>query len=196
MNPKEAEGASLVEILQDITEMVEKARSVPMSASVMVNRAELLDLLSSAKDMVPSQIVRADGLLAQASTVTEDAKIRAEQIQQRAEDDADTIIQEAREQASRLVSQDSVTIAAKAQAQRIVDDAMSQAEKLRRGADSYSDTALLALQDQLSEMGNAIDGLSQGVQGQIDSVLGQIAAGRNVIAERQDEEEEQEESWT
>lgn len=196
MSSKDVEGASLIEVLDDILDMLEKARSVPMSASVMVNRAEMLDLLTAAKDMVPSQIVKADGLLSQAHSVTEEAQEQAETIIRRAEADAETIVQEAREQASRLVSQDSVTVAAKSQAQRTIDEAMTQAEKLRQGADSYSDETLLELHNRITEMGNAIDGLSQGVQGQVDTMLGQISAGRNLIAGRHDEEsEDQDVPW-
>ena len=103
MNTEE-QGQSLLAILEELTEIVQNARSVPMSASAMVNRSQMLDLLGTAHEIVPDQIVAADGLLQQADTVTADAQQRAQEIIERAERDAENTIQEAREQASRLVS--------------------------------------------------------------------------------------------
>lgn len=197
MNSEE-QGQSLLAILDELTELVRNARSVPMSASAIVNRSEVLDLLSTAQEIMPDQIVAADGLLQQAESVTTEARQQAEDIVHRAQQDAEDTLQEAREQASRLVSQDAVTIAAKAQAQRIVDEAKSQAEKLRRGADEYSDRTLLELQEHVADLGNSIDLLSSGVQSQVDDILSKVVAGRNVIANRHEDQpdSEEEDSWT
>ncbi len=184
MNQENSEGDSLIAVLDELIDLVTRARAVPMSASAMVNRSEVLDLLQTARDLVPDQIVRADGLLANADSVTTQAQGRASDIMERAKQDAEDTVSEAREQASRLVSQDAVTIAAKARAQRIIDDAKSQAEKLRQGADTYSDNTLLALQGKVSDIGSEIDTLAVSVQERIDIMLSQIVAGRNVIAER------------
>jgi hypothetical protein len=96
-----------------------------------------------------------------------------------------------------------VTVAAKSQAQRIVDDATNQAETMKKGADEYSEERLRELQDQVAELGNSMDALSREFQGKIDVVLGQVKAGRRVIAERQGEidpvdegMEYEEDSWT
>jgi cell division septum initiation protein DivIVA len=193
MSEQEEQGQSLVEILEELIGLVSEARSVPMSASVMVNRSQVLDLLETARDIVPDQIVQADGLLARADTVAAQAQEEGEHIVQRAHQDAEDIIQEARQQASRLVSQDAVTIAAKAQAQRILDEATSQAEKLRQGADEYSDSTLATLQNDVAELGGGIEELVASVQGRVDQLVSQIRAGRAVLAERQSDEEE---SWT
>lgn len=186
MNHDNSEGDSLIAVLDELTDLVTRARAVPMSASAMVNRSEVLDLLQAARDLVPDQIVRADGLLANADNVTTQAQGRAAEIVERAQQDAEDTLAEAREQAARLVSQDAVTIAAKARAQRIIDDAKSQAEKLRQGADTYSDNTLLSLQARVSDVGGEIDALTVAVQERIDVMLSQIIAGRNVIAERYD----------
>ena len=187
----ESEGASLVAILNELTELVTNARAVPMSASAMVNRSEVLDLLATARDQVPDQIVAADGLLADAEDMRAEAQGRADDIVERAQHDAEDTVSQAREQAARLVSQDAITIAAKARAQRIVDDAKSHADKLAAGADTYSDNSLLALQEQVSSIGNELESLNRTVQERIDSLVGQIIAGRTVISDRSREDEEE-----
>lgn len=181
------EAQSIIEILDELTEIVEHARNVPISASVMVNRSQVLDLLATARDILPEQIVEADGLLANADSVTTRARADADIIRERAEQDANDTIAAAREQASRLVAQDAVTVAARAQAERIIDDAEQHAERLRQGANAYSDSRLAGLQDQVADLGNSLDSLTRELQDNIDVLLGQIQAGRNVIAGRHDE---------
>lgn len=197
------DAASVVDILDQLIDIVRSARSVPMSASAMVNRSQVIELLTTARDILPDQLVEADGLLAEVDSVTARAHDEAARIRERAEHDAEDIVAQAREQAARLVSQDAVTVAAKSQAQRIVDDATNQAEAMKKGADEYSDERLRELQDQVAELGNSMDGLSRKFQGKIDVVLGQVKAGRRVIAERQGEidpvdegMEYEEDSWT
>ena len=62
----EQDGASLLGILDELTEIVLGAKPVPMSASVRVNRAELLALLESAKNVVPTSISTAEAIVAEA----------------------------------------------------------------------------------------------------------------------------------
>ena len=176
-----SDAASVVDILDQLIDIVRSARSVPMSASAMVNRSQVIELLTTARDILPDQLVEADGLLAEVDSVTA----------------------RAHDEAARLVSQDAVTVAAKSRAQRIVDDATNQAETMKRGADEYSDERLRELQDQVAELGNSMDALSREFQGKIDVVLGQVKAGRRVLAERQGEidpvdegMEYEEDSWT
>ena len=184
---------SILDILDELIDIVTNARSVPMSASAMVNRAHVLDLLQTARASVPGQIVEADGLLANADSVTTGAHNDADRIRERAD----------REQASRLVSEDAVTVSAKAQAQKIVDEAKTHSDRLIYGANDYSDNTLRELQEQVADLGNSLDELASGVQNHIDVLLGQIQAGRNVIATRRgdiDPEdgavEVEEDSWT
>lgn len=205
MNVDRSEGESLIAVLDELIELVSNAPTTVMSAAIKVNRSEILDLLATARDLVPDQIVRADGLLAEADGFTHEAQLRASRIITQAHSDAEDTIAEAREQASRLVSQDAITIAAKARAHRIIDDAKSQADKLRRGANEYSDNTLFALQNKVSEAGSEIDSLTSVVHERIDVMLSQIIAGRNVIAERDENTDAvdvarqaapEEESWT
>lgn len=173
------QGESLLEILDELIGIVENAKSLPMSASVIVNRSELLDLLETAREIVPDQIVAADSVLQDAGAVSEKARQDAAEIRERSQQEAETIVAEAREQASRLVAQareqasrlvahDQVTIAAKSQATRILDEATSKADNLKRGADDYAATTLADLSDELNHL------------------LDQIEAGRAHLATKDD----------
>ena len=56
----------LTGVLDAIASAVANARAMPMSSSVLVNRAELLDLVDQARDVLPTQLTRADEVLADA----------------------------------------------------------------------------------------------------------------------------------
>ncbi|UFU07845.1 hypothetical protein [Ruania halotolerans] len=153
---KEAEqGESLVAILAELADVVSSARSMPMSASVLVNRAEVLELIDSATAVLPDQITRADSVVADADSVL-----------QRARREAGTIVEKAKAQADELVSREAVIAEANERAERIVSDAEEAAEKLSREADDYCDRQLAQFE---------ID---------LNSIAGQVAAGRARLMER------------
>ena len=53
-------------VLDAIEEAVGQARAMPMSSSVLVNRAELLELVDQVRAALPDQLYRADEVLADA----------------------------------------------------------------------------------------------------------------------------------
>ena len=166
-------GASLLEILEEITEIVSHAKSMPLSASVLVNQSELLALLETARAIVPEQIVAADSVLQEASAVTDNARMEAEEIVAQAHSDADQIVAQAQAEAKQLIERDAITVAAKSQATKLVDEANVKAEAIRRGADEYSDSQLEQLAERLASVQNTLDGVQD-----------QIAAGREILAGR------------
>ncbi len=168
-------GESLIAVLDEIVELVETAKAMPLSASVLVNRGELLELLATAREIVPTQIVEADSVLRDIERVNDDAQEQAERIISLAEADAQQIIAQAKAEAQRLVSQDSVTVLAKSNATRIVDEAKSKADRITGGANDYSDSTLEELAGQLIA-----------VQEYLDQIQLQIEAGRTVLAERRE----------
>ena len=123
---EDGQGESLVAILDELADLVASARSMPMSASVLVNRAEAMELIESAKSVLPSQITRAQGVVADADAVLGRARLEASELVERAQ-----------ERAEELVSAESVVAQAQARAEEIVADAQASADKLAREADDY-----------------------------------------------------------
>ena len=73
--PEQAE--SILELLDEMTAMVENAKPMPLSASILVNKSEMLEMLKTAAEIMPLQIVRADEVLQDAAKVSDDARFRA-----------------------------------------------------------------------------------------------------------------------
>ncbi|WP_372594523.1 hypothetical protein [Actinotalea sp.] len=147
----------LTTILVEIERAVQQARAMPMSSSVLVSRAELLDLVEQARAALPDQLGRADELLADADDVLAEARAQAEQI-----------VAAARERAAELVSTEQVVVAARVRAEEIVAAAEATGAQLRREADDYCDRRLADFEIDLGR------------------VVAQVQAGRAKLAGRLD----------
>ena len=58
--------STVIAALDQIEDLVESSRTVPLSASIMINKAELLDLLDQAREALPEDLVAADAVVADA----------------------------------------------------------------------------------------------------------------------------------
>ncbi|MFE9451147.1 ATP synthase F0 subunit B [Streptomyces sp. NPDC006739] len=117
--------------LDDIVAAVSGARSMPMSASCVVNRADLLAMLEEVRQALP-------GSLAQAQEVIGDREQMVEQARQEAEQ----IIQSAHAERGSLISGTEVARRSQAEADRILAEARQEAEEIRAEADDYVDSKL------------------------------------------------------
>lgn len=147
----------LTGVLDALEEAVVGARAMPMSASVLVSRAELLDLIAQARTALPTQLRRADEVLAAADAERTAARRTAEEIEATA-----------RRRAAELVEETSVVAQATERAAQIVREAEDTARSLRRDADDYCDRRLADFEIDLGK------------------VLSQVQAGRAKLAGRLD----------
>ena len=70
--------STVIAALDQIEDLVESSRTVPLSASIMVNKAEILDLLDQAREALPEDLVAADAVVADADAVLGRADSAAE----------------------------------------------------------------------------------------------------------------------
>ncbi|MFE6056651.1 ATP synthase F0 subunit B [Kitasatospora sp. NPDC056446] len=117
--------------VDEIVAAVENARSMPMSASCVVNRAELIGLLNDLKAALPAELAQAQSVMAD-----------HEQVVAGAQAEADLIIQGAHAERGSLISDTEVVRRAQAEADRILDGARSEVETKRAEADDYVDSKL------------------------------------------------------
>ncbi|CAL9432493.1 cell division initiation protein [Streptomyces sp. NPDC090994] len=117
--------------LDEIVSTVSGARSMPMSASCVVNRADLLSLLEEVRAALP-------GSLAQAQELIGDR----EQLVEQARQEAERIIESAHAERGSLISDMEVVRRSQAEADRILTEARREAEEIRAEADDYVDSKL------------------------------------------------------
>ncbi|MFG3135784.1 cell division initiation protein [Streptomyces sp. NPDC048211] len=132
--------------LDEIVEAVGNARSMPMSASCVVNRAELLSMLEEVREALP-------GSLAQAAEVIGGH----EQLVEQARQEAGRIIETAHAERGSLISGTEIARQAQAEADRILGEARKDAEEVRAEADEYVDSKLANFEVVLTKTIGSVD---------------------------------------
>ncbi|MFI9719529.1 cell division initiation protein [Streptomyces sp. NPDC052396] len=117
--------------LDEIVTTVAGARSMPMSASCVINRAELLALLEEVRQALPGSLAQAQELIG-----------GREQLVAEAREEAERIIESARAQRGSLISDTEVARQSQGEADRILAEARREAEEIRAQADDYVDSKL------------------------------------------------------
>ena len=121
--------------LQQLQEMLEGARKLPMSASVSVNRDEFGAVLQEAIDALPEELREARWLLKE-----------REQVVERAQHEAQRLHEAARVRAERMVEKNELVREARRTAEEILEDAERQAGAMRHEAEDYVDRKLAAFE--------------------------------------------------
>ena len=96
-------GDDLLRILDELDELISNARSMPMSASAIVNRENALHLIDRARDAVPTAVRRAEKIVSDADIVRM-ANDRADSIVAAAEDKAASLRHGADEYSDRTLA--------------------------------------------------------------------------------------------
>jgi len=117
--------------LRDLRTAVEEARSVPMSASVMFNRSEFLDLVAALEAAVDQTLSQATEVVGDREAVVAEGRSQAEEIIRAAEMERD-----------KLVSQTDVYHLAEIRAAEITEAAEAAAAELQAETDRYVEEKL------------------------------------------------------
>ena len=133
------------ERLDELSDLVTAARAMPMSASCIVNRGEVLDILEDIRASLPTEILQADALLDD-----------REQVLAEADAEAERILADARAQASELITQEWVYAAAIREAELVRRDAEDDANRMRQEVDDYVDAKLAGFEIALNKTLSAV----------------------------------------
>ncbi len=117
--------------IDELIEIVATAKKVPLSASVMISRDEVLELLEAAREELPDELRRARRLLKDREEVIAAARREASEL-----------VDDARVQAERMVQRTEIVRQAEYRAVRIVEDAEAESRRLRHEAEDYVDQKL------------------------------------------------------
>jgi vacuolar-type H+-ATPase subunit H len=157
-----------IEKLNNAITVVEEARGVPLSASCVVHRGEMLEILEGARQDLPGDLFTAENLIAEKERVIEEGRNSAE-----------AMIATAREDVARMIEQTSIVQAARDEAQRILDEARDVAEDERRELEAYIDGRLATLEVILNKTMDAVARGRERLEGADDKdVLSQLNPDR------------------
>jgi len=154
-----------IEKLTTAIAMVEEARGVPLSASCVLHRGEILEILDGARAALPNDLEAARKIIASRDSLIEEGRTSAE-----------ALIASAREEVSRMIEQTAIVSAAREEAQHILDDAHLEADGEREEVEKYIDSRLATLEVILNKTSDAIARGRERLAGAGDKdVLSQLA---------------------
>jgi cell division septum initiation protein DivIVA len=119
------------EKLAELRRVVEQARSMPMSASAVVNRGEVLELIDQLSGALETAFTESQRVIADQESVVDEGRREAEQI-----------VSEARSEREKMISDTDVYRVAKREAEQLLEQARAEAEELRKETDDYVDAKL------------------------------------------------------
>lgn len=122
---------AIQELIEAAIRYVEGASSMPLSASVMINRQEMLNLLYAARDHIPPEITYAREMLRERTAFM--GKVKRE---------GEDIIDRAKDKAAHLMQKTEIMKEAERKARNIVEQAKEDAQRIRRDVDDYCDSRL------------------------------------------------------
>ncbi|MER5463898.1 ATP synthase F0 subunit B [Streptomyces sp. NPDC002668] len=171
--------------LDEIVEAVGNARSMPMSASCVVNRADLLAMLEEVRQALPGSLAQAQELIG-----------GREQLVEQARQEAERIIETAHAERGSLISDTQVARQSQDEADRILAEARRDAEEIRAEADDYVDSKLANFEVVLTKTIGSVDrgrekllGRGPGLdeQGYADEDAPEYSADPQTLIQRADE---------
>jgi hypothetical protein len=144
--------------IRQLEQLLGEARPVPLSASIMVNKADIDEMVAGLRAALPEEIRQSRWVL----------KERDELLAQAARE-SDQILAEAREERRRIVSQTEIVLQAHQEAEHIIAEARREARNLRREAEDYIDGKLASFEIVLQKTMRAVTKGRETLRGRLAS---------------------------
>lgn len=128
-------------ILRRVIDIIESSPGMPMSASVRVNKEEVLELLDDAVSRLPEELRSARWLL----------KEREEYLA-RSRNDGEQLIAEAKSRVAHMVQRTEVVKAAELRAAQIIEEAEASSRRMRRETEDFCDQKLASFENVLARV--------------------------------------------
>ena len=148
---------SVASQLQRLRSVVASARAMPMSASCVVNRAELLALVDELAAQLPAAMSQAQSVLTGKEELLEQGRLEAAEL-----------LRQAAEERHQMLSEHEVYAQATAEAERMVAEAQATTDTMRTQVDDYVDGKLANFEIVLHKTLRAVERGRQKLAGRND----------------------------
>ena len=128
-------------LLSRMEETISSARSVPFSDNCMVDREEMLLILSLIREGLPAELKQARWLLEQNRQLIAEARKEAE-----------SIMRETESRMARMVDEHEITQQARQKSAQMIEAANQNSRQIRTGAMDYARGLLNNVEDELTAM--------------------------------------------
>lgn len=147
----------LYETVDELSRVIENARSVPMSASCMVPRDHLLDLLDDLRESLPEEVQQAGVIVEQRTAILEQAQAEAERLTGSTRHESDQLVGQARRQREEILGtarrqRDELLARAQEEAEALLVQAETEAERLVEEGRAHREALIADAQVQQAEL--------------------------------------------
>jgi DNA anti-recombination protein RmuC len=163
----------VLDLLEEIEEICDTAPGVPLTNKIMVDKAELLEIVDDIRNALPDEIRQAQFI-----------KDERERILNEAKDEYETIIRDAEQRSDILVDQNEITTRAKQHANELEESAASNAKQLKMSTYDYIDKVLRDFQDKMEYLdGQYFGDMFSHLSTTFEKINDTLAENRNEIKE-------------
>ncbi|MGY1746654.1 hypothetical protein [Blastococcus sp. SYSU D00695] len=147
----------LYDVVDELSQVIEHARSVPMSGSCMVPRDHLLDLLDELRENLPDEVQQAGRIVEQRTEILQQAQAEAERLTGRTRGESEQLVSGARRQREEILGvarrqRDELLAQAQAEAEDVLAEAEAEAARLIEEARLHHEAVLADAQAQQAEL--------------------------------------------
>lgn len=131
----------VLKLLDELEDIVESSSSIPFAGKTFVDREEVLEIIKEIRLQLPDEVKQAVWI-----------KEERQKILIEAQQEADSVIDHAKEHIEQLVEKDEVTKHAQKRSDEIIQQAQENAKEMRLSARQYTDELLSGVEHELQSM--------------------------------------------
>lgn len=147
----------ILALVDRIEESMDSGRSVPLMRGRLVDIEKVYEIIDEIRGNFPDELKQARWIVKERQEMLEEA-----------EKEANRILEEARDRADSMASEQEIVRRASEQAAGILDDARQQEREIRLGAEDYADEMLANLEVNLGKLLTAVQRGRDRLQGKVN----------------------------
>lgn len=135
----------LLTLVDQLQELIESSPRVPLSDRIVASSEQLLDLVDAIRSTIPQDVIEAERVLQERHRLVGEAH-----------EEADQLLESAREQSKFMLQEHHVIKAAEIKAERIITQAQREADEVMESADEYVQQRFSRLEDEALRLAGEI----------------------------------------
>ena len=146
----------IMALIDRIEEIVDNGRSMPFSSAKMVDPDKVYEIIDEIRAQFPDELKQARWIVKERQEMLEEA-----------EKEANRVLEEARDRAQAIASEQEIVKLAEQQAADILDNSRAREREIRLGAEDYADEMLANLEVNLGKLLTAVQRGRDRLQGKV-----------------------------
>jgi cell division septum initiation protein DivIVA len=147
----------IMALIDRIEEALDNARSMPLTRQRLVDVEKVYEIIDEVRASFPDELKQARWIVKERQEMLEEA-----------EKEANRVLEDARDRAEAMASEQEVVKRANEQAASILDSARQQEREIRLGAEDYADEMLANLEVNLGKLLTAVQRGRDRLQGKVN----------------------------